>query len=294
MPSISWYKDDQRVDERNVIAGGTILQLPQIRTSDEGIYKCEAENIVGSDEHEWTVTVHTTPVINHTSAKKAIVLTTEEYVIECGAVGKPMPIISWTRNGRPLIDDRIELDSDTGFSRASVSDVILEDKGVWTCVASNAAGSITTDFELEVWQAPESSVIQGNETEPIKQHTALLASNFNMHCDVDAFPPPDITWYHNGRIVDFDRQLDGFHFVLSKSKEILTINTATSADAGEWRCIAKNLAGSMTAKYNVEIWEPPEIVTQTSQKIIPVLIHEGRTLRLECPAKAEWKNSKIR
>ena len=287
MPFITWYKDDIVVDEAQIIAGGTILQLPKIGPLDEGIYRCHAENIVGTDDHEWSLIVHTPPVINHTSNQKATVLKSEEYTIECGAAGKPTPLISWTRNGRPLIDDRIELDSDSGFSRAVVSDVILEDRGAWTCVASNAAGSVSIDFELDVWQAPESSSqtgpVNNGTSQPIKNHTAIISSNFNMHCDVDAYPPPDITWFHNGRIVNFDRF--NHHYVLSKSKEILTINGATADDSGEWRCVAKNLAGSMTAKYHVDIWQPPHIPTETTQKVIPVLIHQGRTLRLECPAE---------
>ena len=51
----------------------------------------------------------------------------------------------------------MEIDSALGKSRLTVSDVVLEDKGSWTCTASNAAGSDQIDFEIEVWQPPETT-----------------------------------------------------------------------------------------------------------------------------------------
>ena len=100
-----------------------------IKWLDEGVYKCFAENIVGEDERQWMVTINTPPQITETSVKKSVILKDETFVMECEAIGKPTPIISWTRNGRPLIDDRIEIDSENGFGRATISNVILEDKG---------------------------------------------------------------------------------------------------------------------------------------------------------------------
>jgi hypothetical protein len=57
MPSITWYKDDKLVKKGNIIAAGTMLQLHEITSNDEGDYKCLAQNIVGEDQHEFSLTV---------------------------------------------------------------------------------------------------------------------------------------------------------------------------------------------------------------------------------------------
>ena len=145
----------------------------------------------------------------------------------------------------------MEIDSALGKSRLTVSDVVLEDKGSWTCTASNAAGSDQIDFEIEVWQPPEStkknsnSEKSENKTESdIENVTGILSSSMNLHCEVSAYPPPEITWFHNGQEI-FENDA---HYSLSSNKQILTIQSAKSDDSGDWRCLAKNQAGSLTSK----------------------------------------------
>ena len=58
----------------------------------------------------------------------------------------------------------MEIDSEEGRSRLTVSEVVVEDKGGWTCTASNAAGSDQIDFDIEVWQPPESTKKLSKET----------------------------------------------------------------------------------------------------------------------------------
>ena len=80
-----------------------IFEHFEVSEDDEGLYKCLAENIVGNDEFSWQVKINIPPEIVQTSPRTSIVLKNEDFALECSAEGKPEPILSWTRNGRPLI-----------------------------------------------------------------------------------------------------------------------------------------------------------------------------------------------
>lgn len=64
MPSISWYKQEIEIqqnkdiiitfDERTYI---TTLEISNLTTKDEGVYRCIAENIAGSAETSATLTI---------------------------------------------------------------------------------------------------------------------------------------------------------------------------------------------------------------------------------------------
>ena len=59
-PTITWFKDQQIIDQKKIIASGTILRLEKVSDKDEGLYKCLAENIVGTDAFSWSVKVRGT------------------------------------------------------------------------------------------------------------------------------------------------------------------------------------------------------------------------------------------
>ena len=60
-------------------------------------------------------------------------------------------MITWRRNGRPLLSDRFEIDIDmeNGSSSVAIDTAQLDDIGTWTCVATNSVGSDTFRNVLE-------------------------------------------------------------------------------------------------------------------------------------------------
>ncbi|PIK60945.1 putative titin-like [Apostichopus japonicus] len=67
----------------------------------------------------------------------------------CRVIGFPRPTITWLINGNPLSDDRFisvyELD---GICTLVITEVIEEDETVYELVATNEAGTVTTEAEL--------------------------------------------------------------------------------------------------------------------------------------------------
>lgn len=65
------------------------------------------------------------------------------FTIICEAVGVPTPLIVWRLNwGNIPSGDRVEVISEEGRGRLTVSDARYEDAGAYTCEAINTRGSI--------------------------------------------------------------------------------------------------------------------------------------------------------
>ncbi|PIK60949.1 putative titin-like [Apostichopus japonicus] len=73
----------------------------------------------------------------------------ETATFTCRVIGFPRPTITWLINGNPLSDDRFisvyELD---GICTLVITEVIEEDDTVYELVATNEAGTVTTEAEL--------------------------------------------------------------------------------------------------------------------------------------------------
>lgn len=97
--------------------------------------------------------------LSHSSAPPAVERTepTEQVAVvqgssvtlTCEARGVPPPTLSWLKDGQPLSLHR-NLLLDGQETRFLLSDVGPSDGGLYSCVASNQAGSSTKTFNLTV------------------------------------------------------------------------------------------------------------------------------------------------
>ena len=242
-----------------------------LELADAADYKCVATNLIGSDEKHFQVTVAAPPIVDMPATTSLTVLKSDLFELTCAAAGVPAPIITWERNGRPIVDDRVLFD-DEG-SKVVVAQADLEDSGSWTCVATNSAGSDRVAYQVDVIQPP-TALIQDEKQGNI---TSQINNSFSLHCQVEARPAPSIVWYHNGiPVEDADPRVK-----FSANRELLTVTTTSEEDAGEWSCIAENKAGSLSLSFNLEVQSPPSIF-KSKKKQVPILITRGRNLRLDC------------
>lgn len=74
-------------------------------------------------------------------------------LLECPVAGIPPPKVKWLKNGQPLrLEAGMELISDARqleIARAQVTHTAR-----FTCIASNEAGELQRDFDLEVYGRP--------------------------------------------------------------------------------------------------------------------------------------------
>lgn len=157
-------------DLRILQATNNSLVIFPVQTSDGGPYVCSAINTAGNDSatlqlivygklrtaHVWTLMLicaivlappTVTPVIQAGDIFLTVVVG-DNVTMTCTASGDPALTQSWTRNGVGVAGPRFQVSADG--SDLTVSDIILEDEGMYTCHASNIAGTDTDTVTLDV------------------------------------------------------------------------------------------------------------------------------------------------
>jgi len=68
--------------------------------------------------------------------------------LNCLVTGHPAPRVTWTKDGLNMstVDYRMRL----GGQRLDITGAVLSDAGLYSCVASNAAGQSRRDYQLSV------------------------------------------------------------------------------------------------------------------------------------------------
>ncbi|VDM50890.1 unnamed protein product [Toxocara canis] len=132
------------------------------------------------------VTVLTKPHIGEQIDQNPRVVQNHDIVLHCPARGNPKPTIYWLFNGAYVQGNRY---STVGDGDLKISSAQENDAGRYTCFAQNEAGSLSTDYELEVIGPPRFHR-EGDAVYEVK-----VDDSITMDCAVDAEPRPEIIWY---------------------------------------------------------------------------------------------------
>uniref|UniRef100_A0A4W6E3A9 Ig-like domain-containing protein n=1 Tax=Lates calcarifer TaxID=8187 RepID=A0A4W6E3A9_LATCA len=159
--------------------------------------------------------------------------------LKCKLVACPPPTILWFHNNRSIPKERrrkICTDSRMHMHTTSlVIDSIKEkDSGSYKVMAINTEGSAETTASLLV-EAPHLSGELGNIT-------SAVGTPVILQCLVSGKPNPTAEWYKDG-----DRVTDSRCIIQEKTAGHfnLLITNVTESDAGEYKCIIENTAGSV-------------------------------------------------
>ena len=137
-PNIRWEFGKQIVNSRYAfpVKGGIVIS--NVKKSDEGVIKCIAENILGTDMSESNLIVHTMPRV----ILPSISLTATDgisFEVVCRADGKPLPQLKW-RRGYGDIYARQVLSKDKKNLTLRFDKPTVYDTGTYICEANNIIG----------------------------------------------------------------------------------------------------------------------------------------------------------
>ncbi|VDL71886.1 unnamed protein product [Nippostrongylus brasiliensis] len=263
------HTDDE--DGVSIDSAGT-LRILNTKTSDAGQYMCEVRNPVGSDSQVTNVVVQEPPVIlpttitNYTAVEGDLVSTfyailweiTRIVEIRCHAEGHPAPEIQWSRRGVPIHSQQGMSTEGSRFEHSGnllkIEFVSREDAAFYTCIASNPAGIAEKVVRLSVIVPPE--IVDGSRVslESVK-----------------------VTWYLDGVALSDSNP----NIIFSEDKHRLLVVKADVADAGLYRCVARNLAGESSKAFDVEVVVPLSI--DESQWKRKPSVFEGSRVEIGCP-----------
>ncbi|NXS43753.1 MXRA5 protein, partial [Balaeniceps rex] len=291
-PFITWTKvstgalmtANTRLQRFEVWKNGTLL-IRNVQLQDRGQYLCTAQNLHGIDKMIIVLTVVAyQPKILLSRYQDVTVYFGETIAMECQASGTPSPHISWIFPDRKILqtvsttESRIMLHENRTLS---IKQATFSDRGVYKCVASNAAGADSIAVRLHIAALPP--IIQQDKQENI---SLPLGSSVNIHCTAKAAPSPSIRWVvFDGTQIRPSQFVNGNLFVFPNGT--LYIRNVSPKDSGTYECIAANMVGAARRTIQLHVKKHASNAKITGSSPQRTDVTYGSILHLDCSASGD-------
>ncbi|KAM4616042.1 hemicentin-1 [Polymixia lowei] len=278
-PELSWYRDGRKLTTTDgvvLLPGGQVLQIPRVQEEDAGKYTCQAVNEAGEDRMHFELEVLVPPVITGSSddfMEEIAAVVNSTVVLHCDVTGRPEPAVSWLRDGQPVRADAHRHISEDG-TQLQILSVQVSDMAGYLCVAENKVGAVEKLFSLTVQVPPKIIGQKEEEVSVIEGHMVSLL------CDVQAYPPPEITWTRDGQVLQFST---GIHIL--PGGQMLQLPRARAEDAGQYVCTATNSAGQDQKSILLSVYVLPVLRPRPDSESELVTPQVGSSVTLRCEAR---------
>uniref|UniRef100_A0A452F193 Hemicentin 2 n=1 Tax=Capra hircus TaxID=9925 RepID=A0A452F193_CAPHI len=276
-PQVEWTKDGQPVflgePHIQLQEDGQVLRITNSHLGDEGWYQCVAFSPAGQQTKDFQLRIHTPPTIwgsNETS--EVAVMQGHPVWFLCEARGVPMPDITWFKDGDPLVPSS-EVVYTRGGRQLQLERAQGSDAGTYSCKASNAVGVVEKTTRLEVYVPP---TIEGTGEGP-RVVKAVAGRPLTLECVARGYPPPTISWYHEGLPV-----VESNGTWLEAGGGMLSLESLGEASGGLYSCVASSPAGEAVLHYSVEVQVAPQLLVAEGLGQVTTLV--GQSLYLPCHA----------
>ncbi|XP_022664918.1 obscurin-like isoform X4 [Varroa destructor] len=276
-----WFRDGVEVAPDPLVAtkiepdGSVLLTIASCIPGDAGKYRCEVTNQTGTSSSEANVSVKALkrekPII--IDGLKATAFDEDKPgKVEAKVGGFPKPDVHWLKDGKPITDPRIKIETKPdGTTILAIDKVKPEDAGEYSIVAKNDQGENKSSAPVTVNKKP-------SFLKPLEACTVHTSETAKLTSKVVGLPKPKIEWLKDGKPI----KPDGNRIVAAEDDEgncNLTIKDATPADAGNYAIKATNPSGEMKSEVPVEIIDDkaPTFLSPLKDQNVP----EGGKLVLE-------------
>jgi len=244
-PSVDWLRDGSylKSDGRHIIQQDGV-RITDIQESDEGVYTCRARvSELGSiDSREIRVQVLVPPAISEAPVDTSGV-EKETVTFQCGAEGKPKPVVSWVDGESMPLQDREGYFVDDRSGELTVLNLRPEQAGIYRCTATNAAGSVTSEAHLRVLTKPK--------LEQLVNITVHEGSRAELRCVYSGDPSPDIIFKKETNSQPFvtgvneDTRIEVTETVDDYGHRVgvMSISDVTRSDDGLYTCTGRSEGG---------------------------------------------------
>ncbi|XP_030046838.1 sialoadhesin isoform X2 [Microcaecilia unicolor] len=241
----SWYKNSKWLED-NVESS---LVFQEISSHDTGYYHCNAQDNEGSS---------TSPSVSlrvFYGPREPMMTSFLEMrggrrgIIQCTVDSDPSSEIALYKEDEQIVstrsknvpNQRLLVSSSYNSLKLEIRDVVLEDEGMYVCLARNTYGNANSsvDFTAEsarILVTPSALIPEGDRV----NLTCVISS--------EAQGMLNYTWYKNGNIF-----MEG-----SKAKRTLLFLSIDSGDAGSYHCCVQNVDGSKSSSpVTLSVLYPP-------------------------------------
>ncbi|KAJ9576642.1 hypothetical protein L9F63_025462, partial [Diploptera punctata] len=154
------------------------------------------------------------------------------------------------------------------------------DAGIYTCIGSNQAATKEKNFNVTVYEPPV--MHQKHLIEEIK---VRVGDNASMICTTRGHPTPDVTWLHNGHLLENATSVLTSNNIgerTSVEHHTLLIQNARVTDAGKYTCLASNIVGVAEKNYRLKVQVAPKLAVHKEDKNVIESL-EGSPIIIKCP-----------
>ncbi|KAM6298178.1 myelin-associated glycoprotein [Podargus strigoides] len=169
----------------------------------------------------------------------------------CTAEGRPLPLLSWFRDGEVLREEPVS----TGL-KLVLPRLEPDDAGIYSCVAENRHGRHNRSLQLHVAYAPRSPTLNGSLW-------VVAGDPVTLTCGATSHPPPIVTVTRGRRVVAA---------AVYEPQVTMTLGAARAEDAGGYVCRAENQHGDSSLPFNLTV----EWGTVVSGGSPPILLPASR------------------
>ncbi|XP_012495163.1 PREDICTED: hemicentin-2 [Propithecus coquereli] len=263
VPTVHWLQNGRPAEELagvQVASQGATLRIAHVELGHAGLFSCQATNEAGTAGAEVEVSVHELPSVNIVGGENVTAPFLQPVTLQCIGAGVPTPSLRWWKDGVALA---------ASGGNLQIDKVDLRDEGVYTCAAANLAGESSRDVALKVLVPP-------NIEPGLVDKAVLENASVTLECLASGVPPPDVSWFKGRRPVSARTGV-----TVSADGRVLRIERAQLSNAGSYRCVASNVAGSTEMQYGLRVNVPPRITLPPS---LPGPVLLNTPVRLTCDA----------
>ncbi|KAL1491476.1 hypothetical protein ABEB36_012070 [Hypothenemus hampei] len=281
VPNVIWRRDDGKMPYGRVsVLDDRSLQIENVQPGDDGLYICNAENIMGSIAAKASLVVNSPPVfVERPKDQKASLNGVVEF--HCSASGNPKPSVFWSKEGSQIL---MFSDNSNGHMHVNahgtlrIQGVQREDAGWLVCNALSVAGSNSVRAFLQVTSVADlpPPIIQigpANQTLP-------LHSDVTLHCKASnpEGNPPEIRWLRDGK--QFTQENLPQRYTLNPDGT-LVIDDLKMEDSGLYTCSAVSESGesawsaslNVVEGTNVPLHRSPDPSTFPAAPSVPTILN---------------------
>ncbi|BES91298.1 Down syndrome cell adhesion [Nesidiocoris tenuis] len=272
-PSVTWLKDANPVMSSG---SGNILSIHKVGREDAGMYQCLVKEEEGSLQAAVQLILGAAqPQLLYRFIQQTV-QPGPAMSLKCIATGNPTPHITWTLDGfalpsnneRFVIGQYVTIHGDV-ISHVNISNVHVEDGGIYQCKASNRVGEVSHSAAMRVYGLPH--------IRPMPNISAVAGEPLYLACPAAGYPIEIITWFKEGRKLPTSRRQRVF-----SNGTLHILNVEREQDQGSYQCTAINKQGkSASQDVSLSVIVPPKLGPFTFGELI-----EGVRTRVQCVVQA--------
>lgn len=297
-PRVTWLSPTNKPiptssDKYQIYEDGTLL-IQKAQRADSGNYTCVVRNGAGEDRKVVWVHVQVRPpkINGHPDAittVREIAAGGSRKLIDCLAEGVPPPRVLWAfPEGvvlpAPYYGHRVTVHRN---GTLDIKSLRKSDSVQLACIGRNEGGEARLIVQLTVLEPMEKPFFHDPVTQTI---TATAGHTISLNCSAAGSPPPTLRWVlPNGTELAGGRQLRRFYH---QSDGRLHVSGLSPADAGAYRCVARNAAGHSERLVSLKVGPRTAAASGPQHSVVSIL--NADTLRLPCPpppgrpARVSW------